>query len=362
LNTTETYPTNIVFNEGIGGDESYDAAFTRIKSILDRHPDTDKVLIMLGTNDALATIPPGLSCSGAGCDGTFKGNLQTLVDKIRWADYPLNTVPSNITPVVALAPPAWNSSTPWTSGTNNAIRDYNTVVSSKINGIQVGPDFFSTFMPSATKNYSSLFYDTLHPNGLGYVVMANLWHNFLDPANPLALPFILDDLASSGTAAPKQNLIETGDTYYLDQTFTVASGGIPDILRWADYPTNTVPQKNARWIMSNDADRGDSSADYLSFSISIDPVTTTYRPVSVYVAYDSAASSLPTWMTDLGFAEVTGQTVSTTNAAAPTLQLYARNFTSADLVTLGGNITLGGNMQGGPTGASCNYVAIVVEN
>jgi len=109
LNATALYPDNIVVNEGVGGDETFDAAFVRIKSVLARHPDMTKALIMLGINDVLNGVPPGTGCSGALCDGTFKGNMQTLVDKIRWLDYPTNTVPSNIIPIVALTPPAWNS-------------------------------------------------------------------------------------------------------------------------------------------------------------------------------------------------------------------------------------------------------------
>ena len=334
LNTTNLNPTNIVFNEGIGGDETFDAAFTRIKSILDRHPGTNKVLILLGTNDSLAAIPPGLGCTGAACNGTFKGNLQTLVDKIRWADFPTNTVASNITPFVALTPPVFNAADPWTSTINSRIKNYNTAITGEIVGIQPGVDFFSFFLPSAIKNYRSLYSDTLHPNSLGYVMMANLWHNVLDPANSLPLPFILDDLiAGTGTGSVlQQNLIEAGDRYYLDETFTV-SGSIPSVLL------------NGRWVVSNNADRGDTTGAYLSFNID--------RLTDIYVAYDAsvAVASLPTWMS--GFAD-TGLTLGTTDSTTPILKLYLRSFPI-------GAVSLGGNMQGGANGANANYVAIVVE-
>ncbi|VAW77435.1 hypothetical protein MNBD_GAMMA13-1365, partial [hydrothermal vent metagenome] len=200
LNVNEAFTNNLVVNEGIGGDESFDAAFTRIDSILARHPETNRTLILLGTNDAQAVIPPGLGCTGAACDGTFKGNLQMLVDKITWLDYPANTVPSNITPIISLIPPAWNATDPWISTTNNRIRNYNTVITTELNGITVGADLFSYFMPSATKNYVSLFADTLHPNGLGEEVMSALLYNTLNPASPLPLPFVLDDLTASTTS------------------------------------------------------------------------------------------------------------------------------------------------------------------
>ena len=330
LNTTEPYPDNIVVNEGIGGDETFDTAFVRIESILSRHPDLTAVLIMLGTNDAQNIIPSGAGCAGFSCDGTYKGNLQTLVDKIRWSDYPTNTVPSNITPIVARVPPAWNSSTPWTSSVNDRIRSYNSVISTEINGIQVGPDFFGYFMPSATTNLSTLFSDTLHPNGLGYVAMASRWHNILDPKNPVSLPFVLHDLTFSTGTAPQQNLIENGDQYYLDRSFTLSN--IPASL------------DGGRWIMPADADKNNTSDRYLTFKA--DP------PVNVYVAYDAGATVLPNWMS--GFAN-TGETITTSDPASPMLRLYVQNFPD------GGAIALGGNMQGGASGADSNYIAIVVE-
>lgn len=329
LNTTEPVPTNIVFNEGIGGDETFDAAFTRIKSIRDRHPGANMVLILLGTNDASVAIPPGLGCSGASCNGTFKGNLQTLVDKIRWADYPTNSVASNITPIVALTPPVFNAANPWTSLINGRIRDYIYVIKNEINGIQVGADFFDFFLPSATKNYRSLYFDTLHPNSLGYVLMAYLWHNFLNPTNPLSLPFVLDNMVASTGSALQQTLIEAGDRYYLDEVFTL-TGSVPAALQ------------NGRWVVSNNADLSATSGNYLSFDVD--------RSVDIYVAYDANTTSLPTWMSS--FSD-TGLTLSTTDLTSPTLKLYVNSFPR-------GAISLGGN-ESGATGANTNYIAVVVE-
>jgi hypothetical protein len=67
--------SNIIFNEGIPGDESYDAAYKRIESILFRHPGSNKILILLGTNDSGGSLPvlSGLGCSGASCAGTISG-------------------------------------------------------------------------------------------------------------------------------------------------------------------------------------------------------------------------------------------------------------------------------------------------
>ena len=83
---------------------------------------------------------------------------------------------------------------------------------------------------------------------------------------------------------------------------------------------------------------------YLTFTVD--------RPVTLYVAYDSAATALPGWMTGFVF---TGLSLSTTNSVAPSLALYSKSFPS-------GPIALGANLQAPAIGAKANYVVIVVEN
>jgi lysophospholipase L1-like esterase len=324
LDQTTPRPNNLVFNEGIGGDDSYDAAFLRIDSIMARHPGMDTGLIMIGTNDAGQQIPAGLGCTGAACDGTYKGNLQTLIAKVQ---------ASGITPVIAYPPPGWNSTTPWTSSFNNRIRQYIDAideVASLDPDVLMGPDFFAFFMPSEAVNYRSLFADTLHPNALGYRMMSYLWHNALNPSEALPLPFKLDNLRLSTGKLPQQNLLETGNRYYVDEAFTL---------------TGLIPQALAegRWIMTPNADRDTAATNYLRFAVD--------RPVTLYVAYDASANTLPSWMG--GFQQVVGSTLATTNPAAPTLELYRKTYPA-------GAITLGGN-EGLISGARANYVVVVVE-
>ncbi len=333
LDETGPEPTNLVFNEGIGGDTSYNAAFSRVDSIKARHPDMNTALAMLGTNDSNQLIPSGLGCSGTSCNGTFKQNMQELVDKL---------VASGVAPVVALPPPAWTSSMPWTSSTNNRIREYISVIENELTGVVLGPDFFSFFMPSATENYRSLFSDTLHPNGLGYRVMSFLWHNALsEPSAHRPLPYILRDLSLSSSALPQQNLLEAGNVYYVDEGFTLS----------------TVPSELAegRWIMTANADRNSTDSDYVSFRVDRDVGD---PGLYVYVAYDADATTLPGWLSSgSGFVD-TGDTITTTNQAASTMRLYRKSFLnsteSAIYVTLGGN-------SGQLTGAEANYVLVVVE-
>ncbi len=323
LTATLLYP-HIVYNEGIGGDESFDAAYSRIDSILERHTEAKKILILFGTNDSGGTlpVPSGLGCSGSDCDGTYKQNMQLLVDKI---------VAAGKTAVVALVPPSWGASgtgppfpNPLDASKNLLIQEYNSVISSELQYIQTGVDFFSFFL-SPIINRFSLFYDNFHPNGLGCAVMAKLWSNAL--TGNTAQPFILDNLTPSNY---KQNLIEIGDMYYIDASYTATS--IPAAL------------DGGIWIMTANADKNNSSVNYLSFSVD--------RNATVYVAYDAEATTLPDWLSSF---TSTGLQFSTTNPAASTLNLYKE--------TVGiGTVTLGGNLSGGAVGASSNYLVIVVQN
>ena len=317
------YP-NIVINEAIGGDESADTAFTRVNSILARNAGANRALLLLGTNDAGAMIPSGTGCSGSACAGTYKGNMQSLVDAL---------VADGLEVWVGLVPPAFGSGdvpygSPLTAVRNtDYVQAYNQVIQTELTGIQVGPDFFGYFLGPAVNRFS-LFSDTLHPNALGHVVMAQLWHNALTGRND-PLPFVLENLVPS-TAAPylKQNLLEAGDTYYVDAGFTLTS--IPALLQ------------QGRWIMTANADAGNASTAYISFDVD--------RPVSVYVAYDQGATVLPAWMN--GYVN-TGLTLGTSDPAAPVLALYRQDFAA-------GSIVLGGNAEGGGNGVS-NYVVIVTD-
>ncbi|MBK8161665.1 MAG: SGNH/GDSL hydrolase family protein [Gammaproteobacteria bacterium] len=316
----------LIYNEGIGGDESADTAFTRINSILARHPGANQVLLQLGTNDALASIPSGLGCTGTACNGTYKGNMQSLIDTLTTAGY---------TVYVALPPPIFGTSAPFTdpataSRNTSYILPYHSVINSELSNRQPGPNFYNYFLGSGSNRFS-LFYDVWHPNSLGHKVMSYLWHNALNPGSALPLPFVLDNLSTSTTAPYlKQNLLENGDFYYVDKAYTLTS--IPSILN------------NGRWIMTADADVGNASTGYLSFTVD--------RPVTVYIAYDAGATSLPNWMSAY---TMTGLTVGTSDLLAPTLNLYSRVYTA-------GTVTLGGNMATGSNGALANYVVIVVEN
>ena len=326
LTNTRGYP-HIIFNEGVPGDKTADM---RIDSILERHPGANLVLILLGTNDALSRVPDGQGCSGTSCDGTFNGNMQTLLDKV--------VTQAGKKAYVALIPPIFTSPVnPLSSTSNSYVQVYNSIITNLINNtpnVEAGPDLFTFFLGSGTYlNLYSLFSDALHPNALGHLVMAYLWHKAITGIG--GPPFILNNLSPS-TVIPflKQNLLEAGNKYYVDEAYTLTS--IPTGLGLA----------NGRWIMAANSDLGNTGSTYLSFDVD--------RSVTVYVAYDSGAATIPDWLSSSkGFAS-TGYQLGTSNPSVPTMDLYSKTYTA-------GAISLGGNQADGATGAA-NYIVIVVEN
>ncbi len=336
LTSTRGYP-HLVVNEGIGGDDSDETLNLRLDSILSRNPDTNQVLMFLGTNDAAGSmpIPSGLGCSGTGCNGTYKGNMQDIIDDI-------NT--SGKSTFVAQAPPSFgttSSSTPFSDPLNtvrnNTIQEYNQVIVDELTNRSVGPNLFECFLSGA--NRFSLFEDNYHPNGLGYAVISRLWHDILTeatlPTDPCVPPiFILENLKGS-TVAPynKQNLIEVGDEYYVDESFTITS--IPGGLNL----------NNGIWIMTANSDSSNSSNNYLEFDVD--------RNVTVYVAYDDRATSIPNWLNN-NFSLVAGSQINVSQGGGNSLDLYSNSYSA-------GTITLGGNQATGASGALVNYIVIVVE-
>lgn len=264
LASTLLYPVQ-VFNEGIGGDKSREASTRRIDSLLERHPDATHLLIQYGTNDAnfSTPIPSGLGCSGAACNNTFYGYLQDVVDKANLA---------GLAPVVATPPPVLGDSgtgqiysVPLTHPTNLTIQEYVQVINTQLTGIRVGTDLYGFYgtATASTPSRSSVFMHNMHPNAFAYRINSQLWHNNLTSGT--IEPYLLEDLQPV-SAFYKQNLIEEGDLYYMDELYTV--GSIPAILN------------DGIWIMTPNADRNSTASQLVVFDVGPSPVT-------VYVAYDS---------------------------------------------------------------------------
>ena len=164
LTTAKGYPHTVV-NEAINGTKS-SVGKDIIDSLLVNHPDAQYFLIQYGTVDAqpLAPTPSGegLIPGQDGYAGSFKDNMQQIITAI--------TNDGKVA-YLAKAPYAKGSSFAYK---NEDIRAYNRVVDElrTYNSISVvAPDFYFWF-ETHLNEYNE---DDLHPNGIGYQSMANLW-------------------------------------------------------------------------------------------------------------------------------------------------------------------------------------------
>lgn len=332
--TNSTMPV-VVSNNGVPGDTSSEISNKRIAGVLERHAGASSLLLTVGVNEAGGGmfLPSGLGCTGAACDGTFKGNVQSIVD---------DAIAANVTPIVSRTPPRFGDpfqapySAPATHPRNLLIRDeYNEVIDNELSGALLGPDLFRLFLGPENRFY--LYATNLHPNALGYHLMAAEFEAAIT-GNPqtvfYANTFCVRKLTGANCQQPllaKQNLLEVGSTPYIGDSRTL-TGTIPAAL------------DDGRWIQTEQSDRDLTNADYLSFEV---PSTST-----MYVAYDSAASSLPTWLST-GFT-ATGLTLTTSGATGSELALYQQN-------NVLGSVVLGA-AAANANGANVNYVVILVEN
>ena len=324
----------IVHKAATPGDTSLDSESQRLPSILERHFDANKAIITLGVNDSsgINFIPSGLGCSGVPCSGTYKGNLQSLIDQLDDAGK---------FSIVALSPPRFGDprKTPYPNPEkhirNLLIRDeYNVVISTELQNYQVGPDFYDYFLGSENRFY--LYATNLHPNALGYAVMAHLYSNIINGVT--IPPFVVNNLCVKLSEAGsclnpltyKENLLEVGNTYYIDQPYTLLNT-IPNILT------------DGRWIMTSDQDRNLTNTNYLNFNVP--------EKATLYVAYDENATTLPTWLA--GNFTDTGTNLDTNNPSTVTMRLYSKK-------NVLGQVQLGG-ADAATNHAMANYLVIVVK-
>ena len=161
--TDSTGRPQIVFNEGVEGDESSELR-NRINSILERHPGANKVLLMIGTNDSGAGITPDI----------FSNNVQTIASR---------TLAGNDKRLWIAKPPRtyYDIENTWIYDTsrNDLLYQYNQKINTIVwanNNIEDGPNFFGE---GQFLNSSSLYDDYLHPNDAGYQYMATEWVKYL---------------------------------------------------------------------------------------------------------------------------------------------------------------------------------------
>jgi lysophospholipase L1-like esterase len=171
LTANKGYPHTIV-NAGFGGGISYDGQ-QRITQVIALNPDSQIYLIQFGTNDAGGRVASGMGLSRGdpGYDGTFKDNMQRIIDAV---------VAAGKTSILAKVP-ATNYIEPTKTTVNNLIQQYNVVIDELVstNGITVSPPDFYSYFDTHHKELA----DAIHPNGEGYRSMAQLWFYALNSAH-----------------------------------------------------------------------------------------------------------------------------------------------------------------------------------
>lgn len=121
------------------------------------------------------------------------------------------------------------------------------------------------------------------------------------------------------------NGVRSGERVYIDRGYTFTS--VPQAISGAPY------------IKTANDDKNRTEESFLSFTVD--------RTVTIFVAYDARARSLPNWLSGWNN---TGLVLGTTDTDR---KLYSRVFPA-------GTITLGANLAPGASGAESNYTVVIV--
>jgi lysophospholipase L1-like esterase len=154
-----------IANAGVSGTTSADGA-ALISTTLSNYPLAQYYLIMYGTNDA-GNWGPGYPVPKA----TYKANMQAIITAIK---------NEGKIPYLAKVPYVDSSNLNFPPGVNfsdESIQQYNQAIDELIfdNDIWViPPDFYTYFLSNPGE-----LVDGIHPNGVGYQSMANLWNSAL---------------------------------------------------------------------------------------------------------------------------------------------------------------------------------------
>jgi LmbE family N-acetylglucosaminyl deacetylase/lysophospholipase L1-like esterase len=165
----------LIATDGHPGDTSIQG-LGKIATALTRNPASQAFLLLMGTNDALSSLPPpsglGLHTGDAGYAGSYKETMQGLISAITGAGKKV---------YVAKVPPIIGN-----AAKNTVIQGFNQVINELVSEnsgsglVYAGPDLYTYF----SANSGQIGSDKVHPTGAGYSAMGGLWKNTL-VASPL---------------------------------------------------------------------------------------------------------------------------------------------------------------------------------
>ena len=164
-------------------------------------------------------------------------------------------------------------------------------------------------------------------------VLVNRWRSLLLALFCFSLMLSTTQVRAFDLTAPGDYLkdfLTAGSVYYLDSSFTITS------------QPNSFGNYQA--ILTRNDDRNIDASTHIQFTLS--------ATSSVYVCYDSRATTTPTWLDNSW--TLTGDTVEVSDAGMGHFEVYQKDFPT-------GVVTLGGNVEGGATGAGSMYIVYVDE-
>lgn len=152
-----------VLNDGNAGEESWEGA-ARIAQVLNGAPEAMAIQAFYGANDSGGSTPTpsglGLNPGDAGYAGSFKDNIQQIIDAVSAAGKGI---------FLAKAPPYLANST-----RDALVQQYNLVIDELVasNGLGYTPADFHTWFVANPSEFSA---DGIHPTGAGYQSIARIW-------------------------------------------------------------------------------------------------------------------------------------------------------------------------------------------
>ena len=171
------YPFSVE-NEGVLGDTSAQG-LKRLPNILKHHPEAEVYLIMYGTNDA--------SHSNNVPVETYRNNMQQMIDmvKSRGKEPLLAKIPRVLGDSYNGPSYGQQNMDPENGERNIRIKKFNQAIDELVlkNHLRPAPDFYNRFKAFFGNTYSVSiedgYADNLHPDGMGYEMMAKIWKESL---------------------------------------------------------------------------------------------------------------------------------------------------------------------------------------